>query len=341
MADTVVERVQQGNKLVVVVSAMGGSTNALIELAGQISDHPKRRELDMLLSTGERVTMALLSMAIVDRGIEAISFTGSQCGIITNDVHTDARIIDVRPVRVEDELQRGRVVIVAGFQGMSYRREITTLGRGGSDTTALALAAALGADHCEIYSDVEGIFSADPRRIDDAKLLDQIGFGTLETLARGGAKVLHADAVAWARRAGIAFRARKTGSQETGTLVGAAGLQGIVAISSSDQRRFLKPGTSLEHLHGCIIHCSDQGTVVDSQNLHGELPGSPCQTLTAAGEDLLNNPQYLHDFLECVESCQAWWATPFGLHARFDEHANVTDLVRRVHAALVAETVPR
>ena len=341
VADTVVERVQQGNKLVVVVSAMGGSTNALIELAGQISDHPKRRELDMLLSTGERVTMALLSMAIVDRGIEAISFTGSQCGIITNDVHTDARIIDVRPVRVEDELQRGRVVIVAGFQGMSYRREITTLGRGGSDTTALALAAALGADHCEIYSDVEGIFSADPRRIDDAKLLDQIGFGTLETLARGGAKVLHADAVAWARRAGIAFRARKTGSQETGTLVGAAGLQGIVAISSSDQRRFLKPGTSLEHLHGCIIHCSDQGTVVDSQNLHGELPGSPCQTLTAAGEDLLNNPQYLHDFLECVESCQAWWATPFGLHARFDEHANITDLVRRVHAALVAETVPR
>ncbi len=336
VADTVVERVRQGNKLVVVVSAMGGSTNALIELAGQISDHPKRRELDMLLSTGERVTMALLSMAIADRGIEALSFTGSQCGIITNDVHTDARIIDVRPIRVEDELKRGRVVIVAGFQGMSYKREITTLGRGGSDTTALALAAALGADHCEIYSDVDGVFSADPRCVSDAKLLDEIGFGTLEALARGGAKVLHADAVAWARRAGIAFRARKTGSQDTGTLVGAAGLEGIVGVSSSAQRRFLPPDASLDNLHGCIIHCSDQGTVIDSQNLHGELPGVPCQTLTAAGEDLLNDPKYLRNFLACIEPCLGWWATPFGLHARFGEHVDITELTRRAHATLVS-----
>ena len=335
VADTVVERVQQGNKLVVVVSAMGGSTNALIELAGQISEHPKRRELDMLLSTGERVTMALLSMAIADRGIEAISFTGSQCGIITNDVHTDARIIDVRPVRVEDELARGRVVIVAGFQGMSYTREITTLGRGGSDTTALALAAALGADHCEIYSDVEGVFSADPRCVRDAKLLDQIGFGTLETLARGGAKVLHADAAAWARRAGIAFRARKTGSQETGTLVGVAGLEGIVAVSSSDQRRFLQPEHPLDGLHGCIVYSSDQGTVIDSQNLHGELPGIACKTLTAAGEDLLCDPKNLSQFLACVAPCQGWWATPFGLHARFDEHTDIAELTRRAHATLV------
>ena len=188
VADAVVARVREGNQLVVVVSAMGGSTDALIELAGDVSARPRRRELDMLLSTGERVTMSLLSMAIADRGIEAISFTGSQCGIITNDTHTDARIIDVRPVRVEDELRRGRVVIAAGFQGMSYTREITTLGRGGSDTTALALAAALGADFCEIYSDVEGVFSADPRCINDAQLIDQISFGTLETLARGGAR---------------------------------------------------------------------------------------------------------------------------------------------------------
>ena len=336
VADTVVERVKQGNRLVVVVSAMGGSTNALIELAGQISEQPKRRELDMLLSTGERVTMALLSMAIADRGIEAISFTGSQCGIITNDVHTDARIIDVRPVRVEDELVRGRVVIVAGFQGMSYTREITTLGRGGSDTTALALAAALGADHCEIYSDVEGVFSADPRCVSDAQLLDQIGFGTLETLARGGAKVLHTDAVAWARRAGIAFRARKTGSEEMGTLVGVAGLQGIVGVSSSSQRRFIPPGIPFDDFHGCIIYCSDQGVVIDSQNLHGELPGEPCQTLTAAGEDLLNDPQHLLKFLSCVEPCLGWWATPFGLHARFDHGVDLQTLTQKAHAVLVA-----
>ena len=335
VADAIVARVQQGNKLVVVVSAMGGSTDALISLAGQISEEPKRRELDMLLSTGERVTMALLSMAIADRGVEAISFTGSQCGIMTNDVHTDARIIDVRPVRVADELQRGKVVIVAGFQGMSYTREITTLGRGGSDTTALALAAALDADHCEIYSDVEGVFSADPRLINDAQLLDRISFGSLETLARNGAKVLHADAVAWARRAGIAFRARRTGSDDLGTLVGAAGLGGVAAVTSSSKRRLIAPGEPLGALRGCIVYAGSDGVLISTENLHGEPPGTPCQTVSAVGEDLLNEPAILEGFLDQVVGCQSWWATANGLHARVDHERDLNALVRSLHDHLI------
>src|SRR5215813_6972777 len=172
VAERVVRTARAGNRVCVVVSAMGRTTDDLIRLAQQITDSPPRRELDMLLSCGERITMALLAMAIQKRGLEAISFTGSQSGIITNDRHSGARIIEVRPIRIQDELERGRVVIVAGFQGMSYRREITTLGRGGSDTTAVALAAALGAD-CEIYSDVDGVYSADPRVVPDARRIDE------------------------------------------------------------------------------------------------------------------------------------------------------------------------
>jgi aspartate kinase len=164
----------------------------------------------MMVSTGERVAMALLSIAIHARGHRAISFTGSQCGIITNDRHFDARIIEVRPHRIEDELARGNIVIVAGYQGVSYRREITTLGRGGSDTTAVALAAALGAERCEIYSDVDGVYSADPRVVPDAEHLPEVDHMTLQVMAESGAKVLCAQAVEWARRAGIAIYARAT-----------------------------------------------------------------------------------------------------------------------------------
>lgn len=220
VADKVAETRRAGFDVVVVVSAMGKTTDGLLALAGQVSKNPPRRELDMLVSTGERVSMALLSMAMQERGLEAISFTGSQCGIITNDRHFDARIIEVRPVRIEDELARGRVVIVAGFQGVSYKKEITTLGRGGSDTTAVALAAALGAERCEIYSDVEGVFTADPRVVADARHLPEIGYEELQEMAQSGAKVLNAQAVEFAKRARIAIHARSTalpypGSKET------------------------------------------------------------------------------------------------------------------------------
>ena len=210
VADRVVAAKQAGHDVVVVVSAMGKTTDELLGLARRVSSEPPRRELDMLVSTGERVTMALLSIAIHARGQDAISFTGSQSGIITSDRHFDARIIEVRPHRIEDELSRGRVVIVAGYQGMSYRREITTLGRGGSDTTAVALAAALGADRCEIYSDVDGVYSADPRVVEGALHLPEIDLASLQEMAEAGAKVVNAQAVEWARRAKIALHARRT-----------------------------------------------------------------------------------------------------------------------------------
>ena len=213
VADKVVAARRLGNDVVVVVSAMGKTTDELLSLAKKVSGgkgDPPRRELDMLVSTGERVSMALLSIAIEARGCQAISFTGSQSGILTNDRHFDARIIEVRPHRIEDELARGRVVIVAGYQGMSYKREITTLGRGGSDTTAVALAAALGAERCEIYSDVDGVYSGDPRVVDAAAHLPELDLATLQEMAEAGAKVLNAQAVEWARRAKIAIYARKT-----------------------------------------------------------------------------------------------------------------------------------
>ena len=170
VADKVAATRAGGRSVVVVVSAMGDTTDELLALSRKVCDSPARRELDMLLSAGERISMALNA-----RGVPAVSFTGSQSGIVTNDAHTNARIVEVRPYRVSDELERGRVVIVAGYQGVSYRKEVTTLGRGGSDTTAVALAAALDAD-CEIYSDVEGVYSADPRVVPAARRLSEIGY---------------------------------------------------------------------------------------------------------------------------------------------------------------------
>jgi aspartate kinase len=188
----------------------------------------------MLVSTGERVTMALLSMAIHARGEEAISFTGSQSGIITNDRHFDARIIEVRPHRIEDELARGRIVIVAGYQGVSYKKEITTLGRGGSDTTAVALAAALGALHCEIYSDVDGVYSADPRVVPESVHLPTIDLAMLQEMAEAGAKVLNAQAVEWARRAKIALHARKTTDSWRGDGTGKAPRETVAREGGGD-----------------------------------------------------------------------------------------------------------
>lgn len=211
--------VADGHRVCVVVSAMGDTTDDLLALARQITDTPERRELDMLLTAGERISMALLSLALNDLGVPSISFTGSQSGIITNDSHANARIVEVRPYRIQDELERGKVVIVAGYQGVSYRKEITTLGRGGSDTTAVALAAALGASWCEICSDVDGVYSADPRVVADARKLEELGYEEMQTLAESGARVLNATAVEFAREKGIALYARSTFSSGEGTLV--------------------------------------------------------------------------------------------------------------------------
>ena len=213
---TVAERVMRtkraGHDVVVVVSAMGDTTDELLALAKKVSPNPDRRELDMLLSAGERISMALLSLAIRELGGDAISFTGSQSGIITNDRHVDARIIEVRPFRVQDELARDRVVVIAGYQGVSYRREVTTLGRGGSDTTAVAMAAALGAEYCEICSGVDGVYTADPRVVPDARRVGVLSYEETQELAESGAKVLNAQAVEFAKTAGIAIYARATAS---------------------------------------------------------------------------------------------------------------------------------
>lgn len=245
VADRVVAAKRAGYDVVVVVSAMGKTTDQLLAMAKSAAAagvaspiDPPRRELDMLVSTGERVSMALLSIAIHARGFDAVSLTGSQSGILTNDRHFDARILEVRPHRIEDELARGKIVIVAGYQGMSYRREITTLGRGGSDTTAVALAAALGAERCEIYSDVDGVYSADPRVVGDPVHLPELDLDVLAEMAEAGAKVLNAQAVQWAKRARIAIHARKTSdplspaARETiaRTLEGAVGVRAVVGL---------------------------------------------------------------------------------------------------------------
>ncbi len=201
---------QTGHDVVVVVSAMGKTTNEIIELAKSLSSDPSRRELDMLLSTGERITMALLCIALNDLGVKAISLTGSQSGIITNDRYNDARVIEVRPFRVQDELAKGQVVVIGGFQGVSYKRDITTLGRGGSDTSAVALAAALNAERCEIYSDVDGVYTADPNIVKDAKHLPELSYQQIQEMAEAGAKVLNAQAVQFAKEAKIAIYARST-----------------------------------------------------------------------------------------------------------------------------------
>ncbi len=210
VARRVLDTQAAGHSVVVVVSAMADTTDDLLSLAKQVSQAPERRELDMLLTTGERISMALLSMAIREQGGQAISFTGSQAGILTNDRHVDARIIEVRPIRVQDELDRGNVVIVAGYQGMSYKREITTLGRGGSDTTAVALAAALDAEWCEICSDVDGVYTTDPRVVPDAQRIPEMSYDETLEMAENGAKVLNAEAVQFAAERDIAIYARAT-----------------------------------------------------------------------------------------------------------------------------------
>jgi aspartate kinase len=220
VAKRIVETRKAGHEVVVVVSAMGDTTDELLDLAEQVVPVPSGRELDMLLTAGERISMALLAMAIKSLGIEARSYTGSQAGMITDAQHGSARIVDVTPKRVRDALDSGYVAIVAGFQGFNRGTgDITTLGRGGSDTTAVALAAALDAEVCEIYTDVDGIFTADPRVVPAAKKIDQISSEEMLELAASGAKVLYIRAVEYARRHGVTLRVRSSFNNNEGTLV--------------------------------------------------------------------------------------------------------------------------
>ena len=228
VAQRIVATRKAGHDVCVVVSAMGDFTDELIDLAAQVSPLPPARELDMLLTSGERISMALLAMAIANLGMEARSFTGSQAGVITDSTHGKAQIIDVTPGRIRDALDKGRITIVAGFQGVSQdTKDVTTLGRGGSDTTAVALAAALGAEVCEIYTDVDGVFTADPRIVPTARQIPKLSYEEMLEMASSGAKILHLRCVEYARRFSLPIHVRSSFSTKPGTW--------IVDLSAEDQ----------------------------------------------------------------------------------------------------------
>jgi aspartate kinase len=281
----------QGHEVVVVVSAMGDTTDELLAMAKQVSANPERRELDMLLSAGERISMALLSMAIRELGGDAISFTGSQSGIITNDRHVDARIIEVRPFRVQDALAQGKIVVVAGFQGVSYKKEVTTLGRGGSDTTAVAMAAALSAEYCEICSDVDGVYSADPSVVPGARRIGTLSYEETQEMAEAGAKVLNAQAVEFAKEKEIAIYARATSGplpgpdpstdgtvvrrnppRMPGTVVGVASERDLILLESDVPAGDLLQVLDERGVAGKQLHIASSRTnlVISRENLHDE-----------------------------------------------------------------------
>ena len=219
VADRIVRAREQGQDVVAVVSAMGETTDDLLEKASDITPLPEPRELDMLLTAGERIAMSLLAIAVNARGCKAASYTGSQAGIITDTQHGKARIVEIRPQRIKESLDAGNVVILAGFQGLSTDYDITTLGRGGSDTTAVAMAAALGADVCEIYTDVDGVFTADPRTHPEARKIDHISYEEMLELAAAGARVLQLRCVEYARRHGVKIHVRNSQGDQPGTWV--------------------------------------------------------------------------------------------------------------------------
>lgn len=219
VANRVIEEAENGNEVVVVVSAMGKTTDELVYMAQDISKNPSKREMDMLLTTGEQVTISLLTMALIEAGREAISFTGWQAGMQTEAVHGNARILNIDASRIQAQLQAKKIVVVAGFQGNDANGEITTLGRGGSDTTAVAIAAALNADRCDIYTDVTGVFTTDPRYIKDARKLQSISYDEMLELANLGAGVLHPRAVEYAKNHQIPLEVRSSMEKEAGTTI--------------------------------------------------------------------------------------------------------------------------
>ena len=357
VADRVAETVRLGKRVVVVVSAMGKSTDELLALARSVTPAPPRRELDMLLSCGERISMALLAMALEARGLQAISFTGSQSGILTNDRHSGARIIEVRPVRIEDELARDKVVIVAGFQGMSYKREITTLGRGGSDTTAVALAAALSAEYCEICSDVDGVYSADPRVVPEAKRLDAIGYDEMQELAEHGAKVLNAQAVEWARREKIIIYARATGSPAHGgageTRVGGearADFRGAIAITGTKRVSVARGGRdllrvvdeeriALRHASPSLLRFS-RDDVPDWPRVERRLTEAGAELseegeVTIVGPGVGSDAATIRRALLLAGESHGFVAAPLRL-SLWSAPERVDDLTRALHAALIS-----
>ena len=344
VATKIAERAK-ARPVVVVVSAMGKSTDGLVEDARALCSDPPARELDMLLTTGERRSMALLALAICAHGLRAISLTGSQVGIITDHRHGQARVVEVRPFRVLDELAGGHdVVIVGGFQGVSYKREVTTLGRGGSDTTAVALAAALGAD-CEIYSDVDGVYSADPRVVPDAVRIDELDYDGMQALARAGAKVLHAQAVALAAQAGIAVYARATGdATDSGkqTVIRPTGSvrTGVRAVTHDDVAHieidFAEPPTDLALLTAAVFELGLRHPRVSARGVSGLCSsGQRDDTGAVVGRlgEALDRAGVLVADVSVDERCALVSAVGSGLEQR-------DDLAGAASAALATAAIP-
>jgi aspartate kinase len=344
VADRIMRTRRLGHDVVVVVSAMGDTTDELLAMAKQVSPNPARRELDMLLTAGERISMALLSIAIRELGGDAISFTGSQSGIITNDRHVDARIIEVRPFRVQDELARGKIVVIAGFQGVSYRREITTLGRGGSDTTAVAMAAAINADYCEICSDVDGVYAADPRVVPDARRIGTMSYEEMQEMAEAGAKVLNAQAVEFAKEKGIAIYARATNGplpgpdpsadgtvirrnppRLPGTVVGVASERDVLVLEAQTDPHELLAALDAHHVAGKQLHVSTTGAhttlVISRDNLHDQ------DRVTLALKSQFG------DRIELVDGLGAVSAIGAGINATY---ANIRTGLTALHEAGIA-----
>jgi aspartate kinase len=355
VAARVVQTVRAGDQVVVAVSAMGNTTNELLALARSVSGNPGRRELDLLVSVGERVSMTLLAIAIEELGVPAASFTGSQAGIITDERHVAAQVIEVRPWRVRRALDEGRVAIVAGFQGVSRKGEVTTLGRGGTDTTAVVLAAALGAEHCEICSDVDGIYSADPRVVPDAQRLDALPLDAAVALSRAGSKVLLADAVERARELGVQLMASATVAKPgSGTALPPGQAPGrVVAVAADDQlvRVVVQEGgpAALAAAAGAVRAWWTEGeglhALVDRRNLHGdadlaELPGvspsAPVAALTAVGRAAVTDPAVVQACIDALAplGLVRWWASGAGWTGLVPRAA-AADAQCALHAATV------
>lgn len=357
VAERVVTTRRAGHDVVVVVSAMGNTTSELLALARTVSPSPDRRELDMLVSVGERIAMSLLAIALSDLGIPARSLTGSQAGILTDESHGDARVVEVRPARLRTVLDAGEVAIVAGFQGVSREREVTTLGRGGSDTTAVVLSAALQAAWCEICSDVDGVYSADPRVVEGAVRLDELSLDEAVAMARGGAKVLFEDAVQYARDHGVEIHAASTFGPGSGTRLvpGATSRDGAAGVTGDDQlvrvrlgalerelavERLRQAGARLRRRVGELLY-------LDVRNVHGPdlkhahrglVVEGPCALVTAVGPGLGQRLVHVERgtaalleggvwvVTQGAEGDCAWWEVP---------PAEADLAVRLVHAALV------
>jgi aspartate kinase len=355
VAERVVATARTGRRVVVVVSAMGNTTNELLALARRVSPNPRRRELDLLISVGERVSMTLLAMAIVDRGIEAASFTGSQSGIITDEQHVAAQVVEVRPHRVRAALDAGRVAIVAGFQGVSRAGEVTTLGRGGSDTTAVVLAAALQAESCEICSDVDGVWSADPRVVPAALRHEDLSLDAAAAMARAGSKVLLADALEHARRLGVRLDAASTARPpDSGTrLRPGPAPDAVVGVACDAELRALHlaspdlalPASLDGALRGWLPEGAGALALVDQRNLHDRdaipLPpgarwGAPLAAVSAVGRSLVTTPAVFRRAVQAVAPCAPSHCFAAGeTWTALVDPAAAGDAQRALHAALV------